>query len=405
MHMRMRGRIQRFGLVALMCSACTGVGSDEREPRVAKDGTQREISLDSVTTLDVDRLGMMSSSPGLLTELRDATVALVDVNEQRVVVVDTSGALRRSIGRRGQGPGEFQSVAGVFSLPGDSLMIFDRQRRIGYLYHRYTLTDVTLDFREWKFASDSKIELVGRFTDGTWVASQRAPMDYVQVGAKEVVDTVRLMAGLPGHPPRELAVAGIRRRVDVATSTLHTQVELDEIAPASGIVCENGVILSDTTGVRYLRPDGSLATQHAHSFARTPISRYSIASTIVERAIGQAAPSKELDAAREILQRWEAPVDSVMRDVHLDSKGGVWYVLPTESRPGGKGIAYARVVDGAVQSPNYRGPSALSIGRRFMATMEFDNERETLIHRMFRVPNNAATAGGQLGWCYHPFRW
>lgn len=43
----------------------------------------------------------------------------------RVAVLDSAGALVRTLGRKGLGPGEFRSIRGVQVLPGDSLMVYD----------------------------------------------------------------------------------------------------------------------------------------------------------------------------------------------------------------------------------------------------------------------------------------
>ncbi|HEX8904254.1 MAG TPA: 6-bladed beta-propeller [Longimicrobiaceae bacterium] len=48
-----------------------------------------------------------------------------DWYQQRVTVLSPGGAVLRTIGRRGEGPGEFRSIRGVQLLSGDSLLVYD----------------------------------------------------------------------------------------------------------------------------------------------------------------------------------------------------------------------------------------------------------------------------------------
>lgn len=57
--------------------------------------------------------------------LGDGTVAITDGPEGRVQIVGTDGEVRRSIGRRGSGPGEFRDVLWAASCAADSLYAWD----------------------------------------------------------------------------------------------------------------------------------------------------------------------------------------------------------------------------------------------------------------------------------------
>lgn len=59
--------------------------------------------------------------------LVDGSVAVADPMNGEIRVFDWSGAHRFSVGRRGQGPGEFMSIDGLVRTSGDTLAIFDRQ--------------------------------------------------------------------------------------------------------------------------------------------------------------------------------------------------------------------------------------------------------------------------------------
>jgi hypothetical protein len=78
---------------------------------VTEAGRSRVDSLfTQVTGIDVDSRGRIYAG---------------DWFTARVVVLDSSGALVRTIGRRGLGPDEFRGIRGVQVLPGDSLLVYD----------------------------------------------------------------------------------------------------------------------------------------------------------------------------------------------------------------------------------------------------------------------------------------
>jgi hypothetical protein len=62
--------------------------------------------------------------------LSDGRIAVADAAENRILVFDTSGNLLRSLGRAGEGPGEFRRLSQVRrTLAGDSLVTFDQRLR------------------------------------------------------------------------------------------------------------------------------------------------------------------------------------------------------------------------------------------------------------------------------------
>ncbi|HEX7091965.1 MAG TPA: hypothetical protein VF192_17745 [Longimicrobiales bacterium] len=105
-----------------MSSAC-GAG-DRAEAGAGRDAAPRplyaarelarsapEASLTAVATLDVDSRGRVYIGEGFL--------------QAHITVLAEDGAVLRRLGRRGEGPGEFQAVAAVQVLPGDSLFAYD----------------------------------------------------------------------------------------------------------------------------------------------------------------------------------------------------------------------------------------------------------------------------------------
>lgn len=75
---------------------------------VARSGV--DTLFQQITGLDVDSRGRVYAG---------------DWFAARVAVLDSTGALLGTLGRRGLGPGEFRSSRGVQVLPGDSLLVYD----------------------------------------------------------------------------------------------------------------------------------------------------------------------------------------------------------------------------------------------------------------------------------------
>jgi hypothetical protein len=109
----------------LLCApglgGCRDAGSEEAAASEGDGGTRYrfvevaygspEAALTSVTSLDVDS---------------DGRLYVVDVMNPYVTVLSSTGDVVRTLGRRGEGPGEFKSVTNVQVLPGDSLLVFDQ---------------------------------------------------------------------------------------------------------------------------------------------------------------------------------------------------------------------------------------------------------------------------------------
>lgn len=64
-----------------------------------------------------------------LVRLHDGTIVVANGNPQQLRFFDSHGRLVRTAGRKGSGPGEFQSPTRLFSLRGDTLVVFDSPGR------------------------------------------------------------------------------------------------------------------------------------------------------------------------------------------------------------------------------------------------------------------------------------
>jgi hypothetical protein len=100
------------GLVVVTVLAASALDAQQRTPVTV-------MKLQGVGTPLGEVFGRISA----VRELRDGRVIVSDDELTRLVVADfTSGAVQQ-IGRKGQGPGEYQQVARIWPLPGDSTLV------------------------------------------------------------------------------------------------------------------------------------------------------------------------------------------------------------------------------------------------------------------------------------------
>lgn len=88
-----------------------------------------------VTELKEDeREDSLLNNPGLPQFDSQGSIYMPDYGDDRIAVFDGNGIYERSIGRRGNGPGEFQSIR-YMEVLGDSLIIQDRSLNRITVYH------------------------------------------------------------------------------------------------------------------------------------------------------------------------------------------------------------------------------------------------------------------------------
>jgi hypothetical protein len=84
-----------------------GAGGEPQEPILFQDITY-------YSSIDVDASG---------------NIYIADAGAKAIIIVDSGGRRVRTIGREGQGPGEFQSLSALRILPGEKLAVYDRTNR------------------------------------------------------------------------------------------------------------------------------------------------------------------------------------------------------------------------------------------------------------------------------------
>ena len=72
---------------------------------------------------------------GSVRWLNDGRIVVVDAAANRLLLFDASGKLVRTLGRRGEGPGEFRNVGSLTVMSGDTLLTFDGSLRRLTVWH------------------------------------------------------------------------------------------------------------------------------------------------------------------------------------------------------------------------------------------------------------------------------
>jgi hypothetical protein len=334
---------------------------------------------------------------GVITD--GGEVAFIDQANQQLAVFDSSGTRRISMGRRGQGPGEFLSPQAVYSLHKDTLAVFDRQKLLVTLFTHGQTESSSIRFDRWPFNADDQLQLVGRFASGEWVALRRAPRQWRRPIVKSAVDTPALLVGGPDEPPRELLLLTPRRFVDFVSKGLVARIALDEIAPSIGAICDSGVVVVDTLGIRTFGSDGRMRSNSRLPFKRVSVDRLGQGLVgVVDRATYTIkAIGGHGDVERALFAISEG-ADSVLQRPNIDALGLIWFPRATES-----GGAWVRVnqhgrILGAFKSEQ----SPALIGKRFAVTLGFDSTSASGALGVVRVPMVDVQNTG-LGRCSTPF--
>jgi len=144
--------MRRFSMVVLGCAALAACGK-ERPPSYVSErdsagitivestaprwGTVARWSVDSEPLLDLSTSGTGETHEFYRVadaiRLGDGSIAVANAGSSEVRFYSSAGVFIKSVGREGEGPGEFQRVSSIDRFRGDSLEVFD------YLARRVTV--------------------------------------------------------------------------------------------------------------------------------------------------------------------------------------------------------------------------------------------------------------------------
>ena len=282
-----------------------------------------------------------------VTRLSDGTIVIANTGSSEVRFYDEAGRHLRSSGRRGGGPGEFEYIAYMRRLAGDTIMIWDLRNR------RVTLLGPggahVRDFTPERGDGQVVTGIESALEDGTLLARgsrsfpagsatfHRDTVGYSIIGA----DSVREL-------PRYLGMEGSIRVQESAgniMSVMISQVAFGRTAHAAAGRDHFYVGSSDTYEVHQYDADGALRgiIRSAH-VPEQPVTgelfREWGNAALERRARFAAERGEEFDAAaarKDVEGSERAPSVPLYADLLADQAGGVWvkdYVMPgPDGRP------------------------------------------------------------------------
>jgi hypothetical protein len=141
----MRGDLLFGGLVAAYAAGSTAAvaqvtARDSAGVRIVENALPswprgREWTLSAQPVVDIgagqDSLDELATVMGA-TRLSDGSIAIANMGTNTIKLFDARGRYVRSIGRRGQGPGEFRQVMGIARMPGDTIAAIDSREEVEF---------------------------------------------------------------------------------------------------------------------------------------------------------------------------------------------------------------------------------------------------------------------------------
>ena len=386
-----------------------------------RDGTNSvgDVAVDTTGAMAIARIDTLRDALGAPFSPSYATVVLgstdgaiaIDNDEKQVVRFDSTGRQTRVAGRKGGGPGEFQWPTAVFVLPRDSVAVWDAGlRRLTY-YDRALTFDRTELFEQWDFGGVDD-GLVGRMADGRWVArvTRTRTNPDERAGVRSIVDSARLVVGVYNAKPSEFLRLPLRRGVNVtSTSGKNSSVRLlrlHDVNAGIGTICERGVVLVDSLGIRQVATNGAVITTTPHAPDRTAaVSRADREMMVKMQMVGGLDALPEASSIRAALDDIADGHPRRVAPHFVDVAGGVWY---------SRGEAHFRSnavldrvdslghTDAALRVDGFNPRDA--IGERSLAMQRFDPHSEASVYLLARLPSPIARAN-ELGRCASSFRY
>ncbi len=171
--------------------------------------------------------------------LSNGSVLVADRYEQRIVLADSTGRYVAAAGRKGSGPGEFQSRARLMRLRGDTIGVDDATLRRMSIFDqklKFVRTEVPVELA----SSKGWNAVQGQFADGSYVM-RHAPMPNFAApdGVRNVQHVVYVSD--KGGILRQMNLPATRELL-VATGNSRTAVKVPMTTTRGLAVCENGFV-------------------------------------------------------------------------------------------------------------------------------------------------------------------
>lgn len=334
--------------IAIALAACTDSGARQTavvtdsagvsivESRAAAWDAGEEWRLDSIPALRIGGAEDAEPAYDLLqvsdaVRLSDGSIALINNGTSELRFYDRSGRHLRTVGRRGDGPGEFRAMETLDRSAGDTLHVYD------YLLRRFTSVapdGAVLGSTGLRAALDGAfLQPLTRLSDGSWVATAQVFSGEGETGVRrDSLTLLRLAPALDSiadsigrFPATEMYISrggeGANRFItfSLVPFGLSTRV----VAGGSRIFVGN----PERYLIQVYRPDGVLERSIRRPVEREPVAAQDVAR-LREHELGEAEPRFR----PQVEAKWaNAPVAAfkpAFARMTVDAEGALWVEGP-----------------------------------------------------------------------------
>ena len=294
---------------------------------------------------------------------------------EQVTVLDSGGRTIRTIGRQGEGPGEFLGISSIDMAPGDTLLVYDLQLNRLTAYApgsgrpAYTI-QVRAEFPMFPFTlrsvGDGRLVGLYRMAYGSGTGRE---------SGGEQFELLRLLGGDGALLRDSLLLLRERRPIEVADGR-GTTVFVNPFSPRSLVRTSPAGRLvtawTDSLRFRVYTPDGELmrTLDLSDPAPRRPITAAERDSLIEDYAEGRPLGP----ALRRAIDRLGHTTWPLLHDFAVDDRGWIWYAL-TPAR-GAAAVEWTAVDDRGAERERLTLPSAArlwTVRRRTAYVSETDS--------------------------------
>jgi len=256
----------------------------------------------------------------------DGRIAIANAGTDEIRVYDADGNHLRSIGREGEGPGDFQFVREVWWTPGDSLLAFDLRLRRAALFTSDGEVGRTVPVMPWS-PEVSGPWIRGRFDDGTLIVSGEVRSGLPGPGLFDGGRRAFGRATAEGQFLNPIGEKALGRLWGFTTDrgTAYTSAPFELGVPAFA-ADGSRVFLGDGTGfaVEERNPDGTLTRIVRWTALRRPVTP-EVVSRFREERLANARTPEERRSEEQILEGMPFPdVMPAYQTFQIDGLGHLW---------------------------------------------------------------------------------
>jgi hypothetical protein len=287
--------------------------------------------------LGEERSGPTHEFQGITNAVRlsDGTIVVGNASSSEIRFFKPDGTHKASAGRRGQGPGEFTSLAWIQRAPGDTVIAYDRSRRIA-------LFDPSGKFVRSHVVAGPP---VGRFADGSYLFSTRLPQAIAQENGLKRDSSRFSLATSDATGGTTVGVfpnSDLPFTVTIPSTSASGRAMMSQVGypqpfgrVTSALVSGTEFLVAEgsTYELRTYAPNGALKRIVRLQSPRMPVSSADRA-TYIRELVASSAPEQRENTARLLADASFPTSRPAFGAVRVDDKGRLWvedFPFPADS--------------------------------------------------------------------------